>query len=136
MIIGIGTDLVEVERIEAMLRRHPERAARRLFSPAERSYCQASGHAAQSYAARFAAKEAFFKALGTGLALGARWTEVEVLRNPEGAPRLRVSGVALELAERRGVRRAHVSLTHTRGIAAAYVVLEGLGEADPQSLRS
>jgi len=131
MIIGIGMDLVEVERIEAMLRRHPERAVRRLFTPAERSYCLASGHAAQSYAARFAAKEAFFKALGTGLALGARWTEVEVLRNPDGAPRLQVSGIALELAERRGVRRAHVSLTHTRRIAAAYVVLEGLGEADP-----
>jgi holo-[acyl-carrier protein] synthase len=128
MIIGIGMDLVEVGRVERLLERHPERGAKRLFSSSEREYCLGCGRPAESFAARFAAKEAFFKALGTGWSGGAAWTEVEVLSSPSGAPLLRIGGVSRRLAVERGVERAHLSLTHTEGLAGACVVLEGSGE--------
>lgn len=125
MIIGIGIDLVEVERVDRLLRRHPRRARERLFTAREIEHCSRSRNAAESYAARFAAKEALFKALGTGWTGGAAWREVEVLPDAVGAPRLRLLGETDRLAGARGVRRTHVSLTHTRDLAGAYVVLEG-----------
>lgn len=108
-----------------MLERRPERARARLFTPAEARHCGASRDPAESYAARFAAKEALFKALGTGWAGGAAWTDVEVVADVRGAPRLLLHGETARVAERRGLRRAHVTLTHTEGVAAAFVVLEG-----------
>ena len=125
MIIGIGIDLVEIDRVQKLLERHPARAAERLFTPGERAYCGKSGKPAQSFAARFAAKEALFKALGTGWSAGAAWHEVEVLADDVGAPRLTLHGATLRLAEGLGMRRAHVSLTHTGALAGAFVVLEG-----------
>jgi len=121
MILGIGIDLCDVERVERLLERDRERFARRVFSEGERGYCEGRRRPAIHYAARFAAKEAFLKAVGTGWRLG--WREVEVVRGPSGRPELSVHGAAAEIAARRGVRRIHVTLTHTAEIAAAVVVL-------------
>lgn len=125
MIIGIGTDLVEIRRIEGLLERHPERALARLFTPIEHNRCQRVKHASRSYAARFAAKEAVFKALGTGWGRGPRWTDIEVHSAESGMPTLRLSGRALELARGMGVTELHLSLTHTEEYAGAFVVMEG-----------
>ena len=125
MIIGIGIDLVEVARVDRLLGRHPRRALERLFTAREVEHCRGSHHPAESYAARFAAKEALFKALGTGWTAGAAWREVEIVSDAAGAPRLHLHGETDRLAGARGVQRTHVSLTHTRDLAGAYVVLEG-----------
>jgi holo-[acyl-carrier protein] synthase len=130
MIIGIGMDLVEVERVATMLARHGARAERKLFTPAEVTYCRRGAGSAQSFAARFAAKEAFFKALGTGIGGAGGWTEVEVVRAGGGAPELRLSGEARRQAEGRGVARIHLALTHTAGMAGATVVLEAAAGRD------
>ena len=125
MIAGVGIDLVPIERVWALLGRRGDRALARLFTPAEAQRCRASKHPPESFAARFAAKEAFFKALGTGWGRGGAWTEVEVVSAGNGAPSIRLSGRAAALAAERGVRRIHLSLTHADGTAAAVVVLEG-----------
>jgi holo-[acyl-carrier protein] synthase len=125
MIIGIGFDLVEVARLGQLLDRYGGRAVNRLFTAHEIEYCLAGRLPAESYAARFAAKEAAFKALGTGWSGGIGWHDVEVTNDTLGAPTLVLHNEAERLARSRGIRRAHVSLTHTRELAGAYVVLEG-----------
>jgi holo-[acyl-carrier protein] synthase len=125
VIAGIGVDLVSIPRLARLLERRGDAAIARFFTAAEAERCRASKSALESFAARFAAKEAFFKALGTGWGLGGRWTEVEVVSAPSGAPGLRLSGRAAEAAAERGVIRIHLSLTHTDDTAAAFVVLEG-----------
>jgi holo-[acyl-carrier protein] synthase len=125
MIIGIGTDLVEIARLEKVLQRHGGRAHRRLFTTGETEYCASAGRPAQSFAARFAAKEAFFKAVRSGWGQGVNWTDVEVVSAPSGAPDLRLHGAARRRMEALGARRAHLSLTHTDTVAGAFVVLEG-----------
>jgi holo-[acyl-carrier protein] synthase len=125
MIIGIGMDLVEVGRVEDLLARHPERACRKLFTPAEVGRCRGSRVPGESFAARFAAQEAFFKAVGTGWGRGGSWTEVEVVSSVEGVPSLRLSGGARRIADELGVARVHLTLTHTHELAGAYVILEG-----------
>ena len=124
MIVGLGMDLVRIDRVWAMIQRRPERALRRLFTDAEARRCAASRHPAESYAARFAAKEAFFKAVGTGLGRGGEWTDVEVVSLPSGAPTLRLTGRAAEAAAARGAIRVHLTLTHADETAAAVVILE------------
>lgn len=124
MIVGIGTDLVPVPRIADLLARRGDRALRKLFTPAEVERCRCAGSPAESFAARFAAKEALFKALGTGWGRGGAFNEVEVVSAASGAPSLRLSGRAAAVAERNGVRRIHLSLTHTGELAGAFVVLE------------
>jgi holo-[acyl-carrier protein] synthase len=123
-IAGIGIDLVEVERIRALLERHGERFKGRTYTEEEARYCDGCADPAMHYAARFAAKEAGAKALGTGFAEGVSWVDIEVARNPAGRPELRLHGGARELADRQGVVRCHVSLTHTKEQAMAQVVLE------------
>jgi holo-[acyl-carrier protein] synthase len=125
MIAGIGVDLVNIPRFSELMERKGAAALRRFFTEAEVERCRRSRSAPESFAARFAAKEAFFKALGTGWGLGGRWTEVEVVSAPSGAPGLRLSGRAAEAAAERGVRTVHLSLTHTDDTAGAFVVLEG-----------
>lgn len=125
MIVGIGMDLVRIGRVQALLERRGERALRRLYTDAEVQRCRAGRHPPESFAARFAAKEALFKALGTGWGRGGSWTEVEVVSAPSGAPSLRLSGAALRAAEARGVRTIHLTMTHADDTAAAFVVLEG-----------
>lgn len=129
MIIGIGVDQVEVARIERLLATRPGRAEARLFTPAERAVCGARRRAAECFAARFAAKEAFVKALGTGLRDGMRWTEIEVRTHPDGRPEILLAGAAGRRFRERGGRRVHLSFTHEGGQAVAFVVLEG----DPQA---
>ena len=125
MIVGIGVDQVEVARMEALLARWPQRARGRLFTDRERSTCEERVRAAECYAARFAAKEAFLKALGTGLGRGIGWREVEVATPAPGRPRLRLHGTARRRLREAGGRTVHVSFTHEAGSATAFVILEG-----------
>lgn len=124
MIFGIGVDLVEIERIQENLTKHGERFETKVFTPTEREYCRRMPIPAQHYAARFAAKEAFLKALGTGWAKGITWQDVGVENLPSGMPRLVITGRAQELALQYGVGEMYVTLSHSRGHAMAVVVLE------------
>ena len=125
MILGTGSDLIEIERIRQSLERYGERFLRRVYTAGEIEYCRRKVHnAAESFAARFAAKEAAAKALGTGIAQGVAWPEIEVRRAPGHRPTLHFAGRAAERAERMGVQRIHLPLSHSREIALAVVVLE------------
>lgn len=124
MIIGSGIDLTEVARIQRTVERHGVRFLDRVFTAAEQAYCLPRRSSAESLAARFAAKEAAAKALGTGISRGVTWSEIEVVREPGGKPSLRFHGRAAEIAARMGVARAALSLTHTADLAIASVVLE------------
>jgi holo-[acyl-carrier protein] synthase len=124
MIVGVGTDIVEVARLELAARRHGDRFLHRVFTPSELAYCRSQHHAFQSFAARFAAKEAFLKALGTGLRDGISWQDMDIVRDGAGRPDLILAGRALELTTGRGVTRVFVSLAHTADHGMAVVVLE------------
>ena len=125
MIYGIGVDLVKIPRIAAALERFGDRFKNRIFTAQEISYCEARGHSANNYALRFAAKEAFSKALGVGLRRhGIRWREVEVVSAPTGQPELRVTGHAAHLCEKHGIQGMFVSLTDEGEFGIAMVVLE------------
>lgn len=124
MIVSTGIDITEVYRITDAIARTP-RFAERVFTVSEREYCEAKGKAAgQSFAARFAAKEAFFKALKTGWRGKISWQDVEVVNDENGAPFLRVSGEAERLLGGMKAGRVHLSLSHTSNIAIAQVILE------------
>lgn len=125
MIVGLGVDLVSIARLRRVLDRRGERAMRRFFTDHEAARCSRSRSPEESLAARFAAKEAFYKALGTGVGAAGGWQEVEVVSAATGAPSLRLTGRAAEVARVRGVERIHLALTHTGDTAAAVVVLEG-----------
>lgn len=127
MVVGIGIDLVHIERMRALLARHGERARRRLFTARELAECDARSDPGECLAARYAAKEAALKALGTGKVPGVLWTDLEVTRTGSGCPTLVLMGGARRLAERLGVERARVTLSHEAGLACAMVVLEGNG---------
>jgi len=123
MILGIGIDIVEIERVRSALERPG--FAERVFTAAEREYCEGRGvQRFASFAARFAGKEAVLKAFGTGLAAGS-WQDVEILPGAAGRPGVRLKGYFGDLAERLGVAAVHISLSHARDVAAAQVVLWG-----------
>jgi holo-[acyl-carrier protein] synthase len=126
MIRGIGIDLADIDRIARLLARHPERARQRLFTAGERQYCDRRGAPARHFAARFAAKEAAYKALaGSEEARHIHWLEIEVANSPlDGRPTLVLHGLASKRAEELGVILAHLTLTHSDQVAAAVVVLE------------
>jgi holo-[acyl-carrier protein] synthase len=124
MVIGLGTDLIEIERIERSVARFGERFLERVFTPGEIAYCHAKKASAESFAARFAAKEAGAKALGTGISRGVSWKEFEVRRKPGQRPELHLSGRAAEIAAAMGIRRLSLSLTHSRQMSMAVVVAE------------
>jgi holo-[acyl-carrier protein] synthase len=124
MIVGTGVDITEVDRIEAVVKRFGDRFLRRVFTPAEIRYCMGKPNAAERLAARFAAKEAGMKAIGTGLRHGITWQDVEVLRLPGQRPVLQFHGKAAEFAARLGCKRTHLSLSHTADQAIAHVILE------------
>ncbi|MHC4480637.1 MAG: holo-ACP synthase [Planctomycetota bacterium] len=124
MIVGIGVDIVEVERINRAVRRYGDRFVRRIFTEEEARYCRRCARPQQRFATRFAAKEAALKALGVGWTQGARFLDVEVSNDELGAPSVAFSRKALELSRRLGVERVHVSLTHHRDFAIAQVILE------------
>lgn len=130
MIVGIGIDLIEVARVARSAEKHGDRFLRRIYHPGEIE--QNRGDRTQYLAARFAVKEATFKALGTGWARGIRWIDVEVQNLASGQPILLLHGEAAEQARRLGADRSHVTITHTSGHAAAVVILEGTGEGQPR----
>jgi holo-[acyl-carrier protein] synthase len=123
VVCGIGVDLVEVDRITKALERHGDRFLRRIYSAAEME--RVHGNREQFLAARFAAKEAAMKALGTGWGGGVRWVDIEVDNLPSGQPVLALAGGALARAQELGVKRQHLTISHTAGHAMAQVVLEG-----------
>lgn len=124
MILGIGIDTVEISRFQRFLDEDNQALLNRLFAPAEQEYCRPRKQAASCLAARFAAKEAFVKALGTGLRDGICWTEIAVGNDQLGKPFLKLSGRALQLFSEQGATAAHLSLSHDGGHAVAQVILE------------
>ena len=124
MILGIGSDLAEVPRIRASRERFGERFLHRVYTDSEIRYALSKANADERFAGRFAAKEAGMKALGTGLAGGVTWKDFAVGREPSGKPTLVLSGKAAEIAERKGIRQIHLTITHTAELAMAVVVME------------
>ncbi len=123
MIFGIGIDQVEVARVETRLARESG-LKESLFTPAEIAYCDGKRHSAQNYAARFAAKEAFLKALGTGWRDGITFCDIEIINDQQGRPSCVLHGQARKLAESKHIAAVQVSLTHIHDLAAAIVTLE------------
>jgi holo-[acyl-carrier protein] synthase len=124
MIVGTGIDMAEVPRIAESIRRFGNRFLRRVFTEGEIQYCDSKANRTERYAARFAAKEAGMKALGTGWNRGVRWRDVEVTRQPGGRPTLVFHGKAAEFATRLGTVHIALSLSHTAEHAIAQVILE------------
>ena len=124
MIVGSGIDLVEIGRIQQSMDRHASRFLNRVYTAAEQAYCLSKRNSAESLAARFAAKEAGAKALGTGISFGVSWLEIEVVREASGRPTLRFHGRAAQIAAALGATHAALSITHTASLAMASVVLE------------
>jgi len=126
MLAGTGTDLIEIARIRQSIARFGLRFLERVFTPGEIAYCERKKNAAESYAGRFAAKEAAAKALGTGIAQGVSWLEIEVCRPPGERPTVHFTGRAAQRAAALGVTAASLSITHSRELALATVLLESI----------
>lgn len=124
-VLGIGVDVCKVDRLAEALTRFGERMERRLFTPDELAYCRQHKDPLPHLAARFAAKEATSKALGTGMAVGVGWTQIEVVQPGGRVPTLRLTDRALEIFAAKGATTSHLTLSHDGGIAVACVVLEG-----------
>ena len=125
MLIGTGVDLIEIERIARSIERYGDRFLRRIYTDHEIAYCTNKRSSAESFAARFAAKEAGAKALGTGISRGVTWIEFQIARQPGGRPVLELRGRAALLARELGVKTISLSLTHTGNLAMATVMMEG-----------
>ena len=124
MIVGTGVDLAEVRRIRASIERFGVRFTERVYTPGEIAYVDRKANRFERYAARFAAKEAGMKAIGTGWKRGVRWQDFEVANLPTGKPTLRLHGVAAQVALRLGVKNISLSMTHTAELGMAHVILE------------
>ncbi len=124
MIVGLGVDIAEPARLEQAATRYGRRFLERVFTPGEIAYCESKRNRWERYAARFAAKEAAFKALGTGWRQGVRWRDAEVKNEPSGKPTLALSGQAHKVARQLGVERISLSITHTADFVLAQVIFE------------
>ena len=124
MIVGTGIDIAEVPRIRQSIERFGQRFLQRIFTPGEMRYCDSKANRYERYAARFAAKEAAMKALGTGWNHGVRWCDCEVVRMPGGRPTIAFHGKAAEFATRLGAKNVALSISHTTEQAIAQVILE------------
>ena len=124
MIVGTGVDIMETSRIEEVLQKHGERFAQRVCTPAEIAYVERKANRFERYAARFAAKEAGMKAIGTGWKRGVRWQDFEVTNLPSGRPTLQLYGEAAKIAGHMGVRNIALSITHTAAQGVAIVIVE------------
>jgi holo-[acyl-carrier protein] synthase len=124
LIVGLGVDIAEVDRIQSVIESSGERFLRRIYTPAERAYCEQFKNKYERFAGRFAAKEAAMKALGTGWRRGVRWVDFEVVREAGGRPTISLGGAAKEIAAQLGVRRISLSITHTAAQALAQVIFE------------
>jgi holo-[acyl-carrier protein] synthase len=120
-LIGVGTDIIECQRIADMIEKHQQLFLQRVFTPAEIEYCSKNKIAVQHYAGRWAAKEAALKAIGTGWAKGIQWIDIEILSQPGGRPVLHLHRAALEIAGQQGIRELLVSISHTQQYAVAFV---------------
>ena len=125
MILGTGVDLAEVHRIRQSVERFGDRFVHRIYTDREIAYVERKANRFERYAARFAAKEAGMKALGTGWRRGIQWKDFEVVNLPSGRPTLLLHGEAEAIASRAGVKSVHLSLTHTAENGLAYVIFEG-----------
>ncbi len=125
MIFGTGIDIVDISRFERFVRENNTPLFNRIFTEQEQAYCAARRRSAQHYALRFAAKEAFVKALGTGIGDGIAWRDMEVVNAPSGKPELVLAGRAAELFRQHGLSRVFLSLSHDGNYAIASVILEG-----------
>ena len=125
MIVGLGIDIAEIDRVEAAIRRHGQAFLKRVFTPAEIAYCERHRNKYERFAGRFAAKEAAMKALGTGWRRGIRWVDIEVASQPSGKPTLELRGTARELADRLEVKNIVLTITHSGNTALAQVIFEG-----------
>jgi holo-[acyl-carrier protein] synthase len=123
MIVGIGTDIIEVGRIEKLLSKQ-ERFKKRIFTQGEIEYCEQKANNVQNYAARFAVKEALLKAIGTGWREGVTFKEIEVVNNEKGKPELVLSGTVKRITEELGVTNIQVSISHLKDLAIGFVILE------------
>lgn len=135
MIFGIGIDLIEIERIKAELEKHRDRFCKMVFTVKEIEYCRRNKNLniqAQCFAGRFAAKEAFFKAIGTGLRDGLGWKDVEVLNDKLGKPDLIIKNKSFKIMEENKISNIHLSVSHSRHYATAVVVLEKQNEKGEQ----
>ena len=124
MIVGLGVDITEIDRMGAAITRHGAPILERLFTPSEVAYCESHKNKIERYAGRFAAKEAAMKALGTGWRKGVRWRDIEVARAASGKPTLLLRGVAGEVAAGLGVKNIALTITHTGNLALAQVIFE------------
>jgi len=124
MIYGIGIDLVENDRMEKMIQKWGEKFLSRVFTQQEIAYCGRHAQASLHYGARFAVKESFLKAIGTGLGRGVKLLEIEVVHEESGKPEIKVSGGAREYLMKAGIEKIHLSITHTKKYASAMVLLE------------
>ena len=124
MIVGMGLDISEIDRIEAVISRYGTSFLERIYTPREVRYCESHKNKFERYAARFAAKEAAMKALGTGWRSGVRWRDIEVANAPSGKPTLNLAGVSREIADRLGVKNIGLSITHSGNLALAQVIFE------------
>lgn len=124
-VIGIGTDIIECLRIAQMIEQHGELFITRVYTDHEIAYCSARKAATQHYAGRWAAKEAVLKALGTGWRRGISWRDIEIRNQPSGVPTVALRGGAREVLEQAGIQAMHLSISHCRSHAIAYVVAEG-----------
>lgn len=124
LIVGLGLDISEIDRIEAALTRHGTAILQRLYTAQEIAYCESHKNKFERYAGRFAAKEAGMKALGTGWRRGVRWRDLEVVRQPSGKPTLQLAGVALQIANGLGVKNISLTITHSGNLALAEVIFE------------
>ena len=131
MVLGIGVDVIEVARVQNALEKYRERIENRVFTAEERSDCAGRVDRTLALAARFAAKEACLKALGTGWANGLSFRQVEVRRDPSGRPSIRLHGRAADMAAALGVTATYLSLSHQPSVAVAVVVLEGEASGEP-----
>jgi holo-[acyl-carrier protein] synthase len=127
VIVGTGIDIAEVPRIAATIRRFGDRFLRRIYTEGEIRYCDSKANRIERYAARYAAKEAGMKALGTGWSRGVRWRDIEVARQPGSRPTIVFHGRAAEIAEKLGGRHVSLSISHTKEEAIAHVILESGG---------
>lgn len=125
MIVGLGVDIAEIDRVQAVIERRGQAFLKRLFTPAEIAYCERHRNKFERYAGRFAAKEAAMKALGTGWRNGVRWLDIEVTRSSTGKPILQLKGRAREVADRLEVKRISLTITHSGNTALAQVIFEG-----------
>lgn len=126
MIVAIGTDLIEIERIAELRKKHGDHFLDRVFTAGERAYCDAQADPSRHYAARFAAKEAAMKVLGTGWGEGVKWNDVEVLRDDSGKPSIALHAAAADHAKALGITRMHLSLSHSRDFATATALGESV----------